>query len=209
MGKSAGINPNFGTAVKFAEGACIYTNLSDAPVFPTSATQKMSDLAGWESLGEPDEIGLPESKKSEAKFKKGGHQINFIALGGTTEFTFKAAFLESDRALVNKLRYGKDSVEEMEDGSFKSINVRADSGKIMVVPLVADFLEETSGCLVRYVIKRAAVSGFDTIENKPGQAKVVGFTFTALDSTDGSPYIQIYRAKRADVVSTVTESHLG
>lgn len=198
-----GISPDFASAVKFAEGACFWTNFSDNVQFPTTAVEKMSTLPGWESLGEPDEVGFPESKKSNSKFKKGGHLVNFVALGGETEFTFKASFLEADRASVNKLRYGLSAVDAGEDGSFKAINVTQDAGRPIVVPLVVDFVED-SGHLVRYVLKRAAVSGFDTISNKPGDAKVIGFTFTALDSKDGSAFYQILRAKKMAVVSVET-----
>ena len=201
------INPDFASAVKFAEGACFWTNFSKNPQFPTSAVDKMSTLPGWESLGEPDEIGFPESKKSNSKFKKGGHLVNFVALGGETEFTFKASFLEADRASVNKLRYGLSAVESSDDGSFKAINVTQDAGRPIVVPLVVDFIED-SGHLLRHIIKRAAVSGFDTVSNKPGDAKIVGFTFTALDSKDGSAFYQIFRAKKL-LEASVSSNHLG
>lgn len=204
---TTGISPDFASAVKFAEGACFWTNFSKDVQYPTSAVEKMSTLAGWESLGEPDEIGFPESKKSNSKFKKGGHLVNFVALGGETEFTFKASFLEADRASVNKLRYGLSAVETSEDGSFKAINVTQDAGRPIVVPLVVDFIED-SGHLLRHIIKRAAVSAFDTVSNKPGDAKIVGFTFTALDSKDGSAFYQILRAKKTAGVSADT-SHLG
>lgn len=203
----SGINPDFASAVKFAEGACFWTNFSKNPQFPTSAVDKMSTLAGWESLGEPDEVGFPESKKSNSKFKKGGHLVNFVPLGGETEFTFKASFLEAARASVNKLRYGVNAVEVGEDGSFKAINVTQDAGRPIVVPIVVDLIED-SGYLVRYLLKRAAVSGFDTVSNKPGDAKIVGFTFTALDSKDGSAFYQIFRAKKL-LEASVSSNHLG
>lgn len=203
MSEIKGINKDFASAVGFAAGACFYTNFNKDAQCPTSAAQKMSELAGWESLGEPDQVGMTEEKKSENKFHKGGHLTNFIALGGTTEFTFKASFLETARASVTKLRYGVDAVEVNEDGSFKAVRVKQDAGRIVEVPLVIDFLESTTGNLLRYVIKRAAVSGFDTLDNKPGEPKKYGFTFTALDTGDGSAYIEIYRAKPVTSVSSL------
>lgn len=129
MSEIKGINKDFASAVGFAAGACFYTNFNKDAQCPTSAAQKMSELAGWESLGEPDQVGMTEEKKSENKFHKGGHLTNFIALGGTTEFTFKASFLETARASVTKLRYGVDAVEVNEDGSFKAVRVKQDAGQ--------------------------------------------------------------------------------
>lgn len=185
------IDSSLATVGQPAEGGCCWTSFADAPKLPADATSKMSEMQGYESLGELSENGFTESKSVTSSKFKGWHGSVVLTAVSEEDRTFKAEFIEVNRPSVAKLRYGAANVEAGEDGSVSKIRDKVGAGQR--VPLVFDELE-SNGHLRRTVVKSAVVDSFDDVPHQKGSLMVYGMTFTAVDTGDGVP-VEIFRAK--------------
>ncbi len=185
------LNSSLVTTGTPVDGGCAWTSFEDSPTLPTSATQKMSELSGFESLGELSDQGFTEGRDVSTTDHKGWHGSVLLTSVDSETNTVKAEFLEVSRPAAAKLRYGADAVTTGTDGSVSKIVAKKYKGK--AVPLVFDELE-ADGFLRRTVIKKAVVKTFDDIPHQRGSLLVYGMTFTINDPADGSEPYAIYRA---------------
>lgn len=188
------IDANLTTVGKPAEGGCCYTNFGASPIFPTSATDKMSTLSGWESLGELSTDGFTESKSVSKTELKGWHGTTLRVADGDESKKMKAVFVEVNRPSAAKLRYGTANVAAGADGSVS--NIKDKFGVDVTVPLLFDELE-SNGYLRRTLVRKANVTGFDDVPHKRGDLLVYGMEFTVLDPGNGLTPVEVWRAKPA------------
>lgn len=188
------IDATLTTVGKPGEGGCCYTNFGASPTFPSNATDKVSTLSGWESLGELSTDGFTESKSVSSSELRGWHNTVLQLGDGDESKKLKAAFVEVNRPAAAKLRYGTENVEVGADGSVSHVKDRF--GVDMTVPLLFDELE-SNGYLRRTLVRKAHITGFDDIPHQRGSLLVYGMEFTVLDPGKGLAPIEVFRAKPA------------
>jgi hypothetical protein len=188
------IDTSLMTVGKPTEGGCVYVSFNTDCTLPTDATTKISTLTDFKSVGDISENGFTEARSIDSEDIKdwGGTTILTLINGDTT--TFQTEFLEVNRDVACKLRYGKDAVTTGTDGSVSEVKYKSYAGDPVV--LVIDELE-TNGAIRRTVIKSAVVTSFDDITHQKGSLMVYGMTFTANAPKDGSEPVVIYRSKVA------------
>ncbi|MBQ9058522.1 MAG: hypothetical protein IJ125_05010 [Atopobiaceae bacterium] len=172
------------------EGGCCWTNFSDSPTFPTSATTTLG--TGWESLGDLSENGYTEQKQATAQDFKGWHGSVVLSVLDEEKYLYKLEFIEVNRGAVAKVRHGVGNVQVDSDGN--PIQISGKPGQNKPIPLVVDELE-SNGWLRRTVIKKAMINSFDDVPHQKGSLMVYGMTFTAIE-VDGSAF-ETYRAQPA------------
>lgn len=187
------INEELSTVGKPVDGGCCYTSFADNPTLPTSATTKMDTHTDFVSLGELSDNGFTEGKSISTTKHRGWHGSVILVSVDEETNTFKVEFVEPNRPSVAKLRYGRSSVTNGEDGSVG--HIKGVIGTVETVPLVFDELE-SSGHLRRTVVPKATIDSFDDVPHKRGDLLVYGMTFTAIADESGE-YMNIYRAKPA------------
>lgn len=187
------IDPSLVTVGQPVEGGGCYASFAAAPTYPTSATEDMSTLADYESVGELSDAGFTEGKNVTTSTHKGWHGTTLLATTDDSTDTYQAALVEVDRGTAAKLRYGAANVTVNETtGAITQIN----NGKVNddEVSLVFEELE-SNGYLRRTVVKRCKVTRFDDVPHQRGNLMVYGMTFTVLEPADGSTPVPIYRAE--------------
>lgn len=182
---------------KPTDGGCVYVSFAEKPTLPTSASQKMSEMSDFESVGEISENGFTESKSVTSSKFSGWHGGTVLTAQQSEDHTFKLEFLEVARPVVAAMRFGKKAVTEGEDGSVASI--KPIIGTEITVSLVIDELE-SNGMLRRTVIDKATIESFDDVPHQRGSLMVYGCTFTAIDPGTGIPF-EVYRAKPVEPMS--------
>lgn len=188
------INPNNVTTGGPVEGGCCYTDFSDTPTLPTTASESLTGNAStWENVGELSDQGWTQSVSTSVNKFKGYHGTVLLSQISDEENTFKAEFLEITRATTDKLRYGPDNVTVDDDGFVSAIDPT--NVPDMVVPLVFDELL-SNGIKQRTVFPRAKIDSVDDQAHQRGSLLVYGMTFTALVDANNRPYY-VRRAKKA------------
>lgn len=180
------------------DGGCVWVGF-DVTSYPSDATTGMSTFTGFDSAGDISENGFTVTKSvTSNKFKDWGGKTVLTSYSDQEE-TFKTEFIEINRPVVAKLKYGKDNVTANTDGSVASIT--AGDTNLQTVCLVIDELE-SNGFLRRTVVPKASIDSFDDETHQKGSLLTYGMTFTALANDDGATYY-IYRAKSSNSVPTV------
>lgn len=193
------INPDNVTTGGPVEGACCFTNFSESPQLPTSATESLTGTGTtWENLGELSDQGWTVSTSTTVNKFKGYHGTTLLSEIADEEVTVKVEFDEITRKTVVKLRFGADHVTEDGEGFVTGIAPTVMPGQI--VPLVFDMLL-SSGIIERVVFPRAKIESIDDEAHQKGALRVYGLTFSALVDDDNHPYY-IYRAKLAGTANT-------
>ena len=197
------INPENVTTGSPVEGACCYTDFSDSPTLPTTASESLVETGStWENVGELSDQGWTQSTSTSVNKFKGYHGKVLLTQVADEENTFKAEFVEITRATVAKLRYGADNVTIDNDGFVSAIDPK--SVPDAIVPLVFDELF-ANGVKQRTVFPRAKIDSIDDQAHQRGSLLVYGMTFTALVDSNGRPYY-VRRAKRGVTVDTTLNS---
>lgn len=171
------IDPSLVTTGNPVEGACVYTNFSASPTFPTGAA---TALTGWESLGEVSDNGYSSQKNISTTAHRGWHGSVLLVSVDEETNTLQIAFVEPNRPAVAKLMHGAANVSAGTDGSVASIEGK--SGGIKAVPIVVDELE-SNGWKRRTCFYNCMPTSFDEVPHRRGELVVYGFTFTAQDTT--------------------------
>lgn len=180
------------TVGKPKEGGCVYAAPYGTVEMPTDATTDMSTLSGWESVGDLSSDGFTESNSKSNTDHKNWDNKTVLSTTNDESNTFKLNFIEINRPVVAKLRYGSNNVEVGDDGSVSHI-----SGKVGVDEewsLVIDELE-SNGFLRRSCIERAKADSFDDISHNSQNLIAYGITFKNLAGTVND--FDVYRAKPA------------
>ena len=188
----ADIDETLSTTGKPREGGCLYANFSpDTCTLPTDAAAKITELAGWVSLGDLTGDGIVFSRSATASKLK-GHQ-GTVVISETTEQEQTVAFtlIEPNRPSAAKLYYGADSVVAGADGSVSEIHDKLASG--CKVALCEDSLE-SNGFLRRTVVPKVVVDTFSDVNHKQGDFISYGVTGTAIKMA-GKDIKTVYRAK--------------
>lgn len=191
MAELADIDTNLVTTGNPTEGGCVYVTFDMDAETPKDATTKMSTLKDFESAGEISENGFTESKAVTSNKTKGWHGSVVHSAISDEEHTFKLEFLEINRPVVAKMRFGAENVTAGEDGSVQAI--KPVIGTNITAKMVIDELE-SNGYLRRTVIKKATIDTFDDVQHQRGSLMLYGCTCTAIDTGDGIPF-ETYRAK--------------
>ena len=193
------INPGNVTTGGPVEGGCCYTNFSDSPTLPTTASESLVESGStWENVGELSDQGWTQSTSTSSNKFKGYHGSVLLTEVSDEENTFKAEFVEITRPTAAKLRYGKDKVTVDSDGFITAIDPTVVPGDI--VPLVFDELF-SNGVKQRTVFSRAKIDSIDDQAHQKGSLLVYGMTFTALVDSSGRPYY-VRRAKPSAATGT-------
>ena len=191
---NTGFNPNNATTGGPVEGGCCYTDFSDTPTLPTTASESLvGESSTWENVGELSDQGWTQSVSTSVNKFKGYHGTVLLSEVADEENTFKAEFVEITRATTDKLRYGKNNVTVDNDGFVSAIDPTVVPGDI--VPLVFDELL-SNGIKQRTVFPRAKIDSIDDQAHQKGSLLVYGMTFTALVDDNNRPYY-VRRAKKA------------
>ena len=194
-----GFNPNNVTTGAPPEGGCCYTDFSDSPTLPTTATESLTGLGSTrENVGELSDQGWTQSVSTSVNKFKGHHGTTLLTEVSNEEHTFKVEFVEITRATTDKLRYGKDNVTVDQDGFVSAIDPTVVPGDVL--PLVFDELL-SNGVKQRTVFPRAKIDSIDDQAHQKGSLLVYGMTFTALVDSNGRPYY-VRRAKRGTTADT-------
>lgn len=188
------INPSNVTTGGPVEGGCCYTNFSDSPQLPQTASESLVGTGStWENVGELSDQGWTQSTSTSVNKFKGYHGTVLLTEVADEENTFKAEFLEITRATTDKLRYGESKVTVDEDGFVSAIDPTIVPGHI--VPLVFDELL-SNGIKQRTVFPRVKIDSVDDQAHQRGSLLVYGMTFTALVDSQNRPYY-VRRSKPA------------
>ena len=193
------INPNNVTTGAPPEGACCYTDFSDEPTLPTTASESLTGSGStWENVGELSDQGWTQSNSTTVQKFKGYHGTTLLSVVSEEENTFKAEFLEITRPTAAKLRFGAGNVTVDNDGFVSAINPT--NVPDVTVPLVFDELL-SNGVKQRTVFPRAKIESVDDQPHQRGALQYYGMTFTALVDDNGRPYY-VRRAKRGVAADT-------